>query len=137
LNKETNRVNNDDETNDTNDNGNRIIAAQPETERQELLRLRLELARGQQRLEAERLEAERLLQEQVRLLQLQHGLMLNIQDDADARMVAAATRRQLPQIRAFVTHVTTERQHQQAESVEGDAEENADTVSSPIVKSNP
>jgi len=129
-------MNNDDETNDANDNGNRIIAAQPETERQELLRLRLELARGQQRLEAERLEAERLLQEQVQLLQLRHGLMQNIQDDADARMVVAATRSQLPQVLAFIAHVTTE-QHQQAESAEDDTEENTDTVSSPIVESNP
>jgi len=128
-------MNNDDETNDANDNGNRIIAAQRKTERQELLRLRLELAREQQRLEAERLEAERLSQEQLRLLQLRHGLMQNIQDDADARMVVAAARSQLPQVRAFVAHVTTE-QHQQAESAEGDAEENADAVSSPIVKSN-
>jgi len=63
-------MNNDDETNDANDNGNRIVVAQPETERQELLRLRLEMARGQQRLEAECLEAERLLQEQVQLIQL-------------------------------------------------------------------
>jgi len=128
-------MNNDDETNETNDNGNRTIAAQPETERQELLRLRLELARGQQQLEAERLEAERLSQEQVQLLQLRHGLMQNIQDDAGARMVAAAARSQLPQARAFAAHVTTE-QHQQAESAEGDAEENADAVSSPIVESN-
>jgi len=128
-------MNNDDETNGANDNGNRIIAAQPETESQELLRLGLELARGQQRLEAEHLEAERLLQEQVRLLQLRHGLMQNIQDDADARMVVAATISQLPQVLAFIAHVTTE-QHQQAEPAEDDAEENSDTVSSPIVESN-
>jgi len=51
-------MNNDDETNDPNDNGNRIVVAQPETEMQELLRLQLEMACGQQRLEAERLEAE-------------------------------------------------------------------------------
>jgi len=105
-------MNNDDETNDANDNGNRIIVAQPETERQELLRLRLELARGQQQLEAERLEAERVLQ----------------------GMVLAATRSQLPQVQAFVAHVATE-QHQQAESAEDGGEENADTVSSPIVES--
>jgi len=128
-------MNNDDETNDANDNGSRIVVAQPETERQELLRLRWEMARGQQRLEAERLEAERLLQEQVQLLQLRHGLMQNIQDDADARMVLAATRNQLPQVLAFVAHIVTE-QHQQAESAEDDGEENADTVSSPIVESN-
>jgi len=127
-------MNNDDETNDANDNGNRIIVAQPETERQELLRLRLELVRGQQRLEAERLEAERLLQEQVQLIQLRHGLMQNIQDDADARMVLAATRNQLPQVLAFVAHVATE-QHQQVKSAEDDGEENADAVSSPIVES--
>jgi len=128
-------MNNDDETNDANDNGNRIVVAQPETERQELLRLRLVMARGQQRLEAERLEAERLLQEQVQLIQLRHGLMQNIQDDADARMVLVATRNQLPQVLAFVAHVATE-QHQQAKSAEDDGEENADTVSSPIVESN-
>ena len=127
-------MNNDDETNDANDNGNRIIVAQPETERQELLRLRLELARGQQQLEAERLEAERLLQEQVQLIQLRHGLVHKVQDDADARMVLAATRNQLPQVLAFVAHVATE-QHQQAEFAEDDGEENADTVSSPIVES--
>lgn len=125
-------MNNDDETNDANDHGNRIVVAQPETERQELLRLRLEVARGQQRLEAERLEAEQLLQEQVQLIQLRHGLVHNIQDDADARIVLAATRNQLPQVLAFVAHVATE---QQAESAEDDGEENADTVSSPIVES--
>jgi len=129
-------MNNDDETNDANDNGNRFVVAQPETERQELLRLRLEMAHGQQRLEAERLEAERLLQEQAQLLQLRHGLMQNIQDDEDARMVIAATRNQLPQVLAFIAHVATE-QHQQAESAEDNEEENADTVSSPIVESNP
>jgi len=89
-----------------------------------------------QRLEAERLEAEHLLQEQVQLLQLQHGLVLDIQDDADARMVVVAMRRQLPQLQAFVNHVTTEQQ-QQAESAEEDMEEDTDTVSSPMVKSNP
>jgi len=130
-------VNNEDETSDANDNGNRIIAAQPETERQELLRLRLELAREQQRLEAERLEAEQLLQEQVQLLQLRHGLMLNIQDDADARMVVAAMRRQLPQLQAFVNHVPMEQQQQQAKSAEEDMEEDTDTISSPTVESNP
>jgi len=129
-------MNNDDETNDANDNGNRIVVAQPETERQDLLRLRLEMTRGQQRLEAERLEAERLLQEHVQLLQLRHCLMQNIQDDADARMVLTATRNQLPQVLAFITHIATE-QRQQAESAEDDGEENAETVSSPIVESNP
>jgi len=130
-------MNNDNETNDASDNGNRIIAAQPETERQELLHLRFELAREQQQLEAERLEAERLLQEQVQLLQLRHGLMLNIQDDADARMVMVAMRRQLPQLQAFVNHVMTEQQQQQAKSAEEDMEEDTYTVSSPWVESNP
>jgi len=63
--------------------------------------------------------------------------MLNIQDDADARMVMVAMRRQLPQLQAFVNHVTTEQQQQQAESAEEDMEEDADTVSSPMVESNP
>jgi len=128
-------MNNDDETNDANNHGNRIVVAQPETERQELLRLQLEMACGQQRLEAERLEAEGLLQEQLQLIQLHHGLMQNIQDNADACMVLAATRNQIPQVLAFVTHVATE-QRQQAESAGDDGEENADTVSSPIVESN-
>jgi len=51
-------MNNDDGTNVANDNGNRNIVGQPETERQKLLHLKLELEQEQQGLEAECLEAE-------------------------------------------------------------------------------
>jgi len=71
-----------------------------------------------------------LLQQQVE--QRRHFL-----DEADARMVRVARRRELPQRQAFETHVLERQQQQQAESVEEDAEEDADAVSSSVVEPNP
>jgi len=93
-----NRMNNDDEANDANDNGEDFDVGLPETERQELIRLRREVALEIQRLRQERdqllLERQRQLEllEQRRLLweQQQHD-----QDDIDAWMVRVV-RRQNP-----------------------------------------
>jgi len=69
-----NRMNNDDEANDANDNGEDFDVGLPETERQELIRLRREVALEIQRLRQERnqllLERQRQLEllEQRRLL---------------------------------------------------------------------
>jgi len=74
-----------------------------------------------------------LLQRQIE--QRQHFL-----DDANARMVVAARRRELrelPQRQAFETHVLERQQQQQAKSVEEDTEEDTDTVSSSMVEPNP
>jgi len=76
------------------------------------------------------LEQRRLLQEQVE----QHRLFL---DDADACMVRVARRRQQLQRQAFETHVLERQQQQQAKSVEEDAEEDTDAVSSSMVEPNP
>ena len=46
---ETNRMNNDNGANDTNDNGNRHNVGQPETERQELQCRRLQVEFEQER----------------------------------------------------------------------------------------
>jgi len=67
-------MNNDDEANDANDNGEDFDVGLPETERQELIRLRREVALEIQRLRQERnqllLERQRQLEllEQRRLL---------------------------------------------------------------------
>jgi len=141
-------MNNDNEANDANDNGEELNVGLPETERQELerlrrgrevqqeiMRLRQENARlrAEQQRELELLEQRQLLQRQIE--QRQHFL-----DDANARMVVVARRRELreqPQRQAFETHVLERQQQQQAESVEEDTEEDADTVSSSMVKPNP
>jgi len=62
-----NRMNNDDEANDANDNGKDFDVGLPETERQELIRLRHEVALEIQRLRQER---DQLLLEQQRQLAL-------------------------------------------------------------------
>jgi len=49
-----NRMNNDNEANDANDNGEELYVGLPETERQELLRQRCEVAREVQLLRQER-----------------------------------------------------------------------------------
>jgi len=61
-------------------------------------------------------------------------------DDMNARMAMVARCRALreqPQRQAFETHVLERQQQQQAESVEEDAEEDADAVSSSMVEPNP
>jgi len=75
-----------------------------------------------------------LLQERARLLLEQQHLF---QDDVDDQMVRNERRQQLPQVRAFETHVLVWQQQQQAESVGEDSEGDADTVSLSMVKSNP
>jgi len=133
-------MNNDDEANDANDNGKDFEVSLPEMERQELIRLRREVALEIQRLRQERdqllLERQRQLEllEQRRLLREQQQ---RDQDDIDAWMVRVARRQQPPQRQAFETHVLERQQQQQAESVEEDAEEDAETVSSSMVEPNP
>jgi len=46
----TNRMSNANEANDANDNGDELYVGQPETERQELLRLRREFEQARQRI---------------------------------------------------------------------------------------
>jgi len=133
-------MNNDNEANDANDNGEELYVGLPETERQELLHQRREVAREIQLLRQERdrllLEQQRQLAllEQRRLLQEQQRLF---QDNVDARMVRVVRRRQPPQRKAFETHVLERQQQQQAESVEEDMEEDTETVSSSMVEPNP
>jgi len=106
-------MNNDDEANDTNDNGKDFDVGLPETERQELMRLRREVALEIQRLRQERdqllleRQRERELLEHRRLLweQIQRD-----QDDIDAWTVRVARRRQPPQRQAFETHVLQRQQ---------------------------
>jgi len=150
-----NRMNNDDEANDANDNGEDFNVGRPEmerrlpeTERQELERLRRE--RAQQILEL-RQEREQLLLEiqRLRRLEAQRQRALEVQaetrriwaEDADFREARAVrvARRQIPtQRQAFEAHVLErQQQQQQAESVEEDAEEDTDTVSSSMVEPNP
>jgi len=135
-----NRMNNDDEANDANDNGEDFDVGLPETERQELIRLRREVALEIQRLRQERdqllLERQRELEllEQRRLLQEQ---MQRDQDDTDAWTVRVARRQQLLQRQAFETYVLERQQQQQAELMEEDAEEDTETVSSSMVEPNP
>jgi len=133
-------MNNDNEANDANDNGEDFDVGLPETERQELIRLRREVALEIQRLRQERdqllLERQRQLEllEQRRLLWEQQQLF---QDDVDARMVRVARRQQSPQRQAFETHVLERQQEQQAKSEGGDAEEDTETVSLSMVEPNP
>jgi len=129
-------MNNDNEANDANDNGEDFDVGLPETERQELIRLRREVVLEIQRLRQERdqllLERQRQLEllEQRRLLREQQQ---RDQDDIDAWMVRVARRQQSPQRQAFETHVLERQQQQQAKLVEEDAEEDTETVSSSIV----
>jgi len=133
-------MNNDNEDNDANDDGEDFYVGLPETERQELMRRRRKVAHEIQMLRQERvqllLERQRQLEllEQQRLLREQQH---RDQDDIDARMVRVARRQQLPQRQAFKTHVLERQQQQQAESVEEDAEEDTETVSSSMVEPNP
>jgi len=141
-----NNDNDANEANDANDNGEELYVGLPETERQELLRQRREIARAIQllRQERERLLLERqrqlLLIEQQRRLKEQAETRRLFQEDAKfrlARMVRAAQRQQPPQRQAFETHVFERQQQQQAKSVEEDTEEDTDMVSSSMVKPNP
>jgi len=133
-------MNNDDEANDANDNGEDFDVGLPETERQELIRRRHEVALEIQTLHQERdqllleRQRERELLEQHCLLQEQ---IQRDQEDTDAWTVRVARRRQQPQRQAFEAHVLERQQQQQAESVEEDAEEDAETVSSSMVEPNP
>jgi len=135
-----NRMNNDDEANDANDNGEDFDVGLPETERQELTRLRREVALEIQRLHQERdqllleRQREQELLEQRRLLREQ---IQRDQDDIDAWTVRVARRQQPPQRQAFETHVLERQQQQQAKSVEEDAEEDTETVSLSMVEPNP
>jgi len=114
----------DNRANDVNDNGDELFVSLTETERQELLQRNHEFEREQQQ----------LLQEQAQLLlEIQH----HMQDAADARIVRLERRQQLPQARAFETHILAQQQQQQFELVEEDAEEGIDTVSLSVVKPNP
>mgnify|MGYP007080223943 CR=1 FL=1 len=130
-------MNNDNEANDANDNGDELHVDLPETERQELLRLRREMAHEIMRLRQERArllwerERERWLLHQVRLLQEQQ---LRIQDNDNAQRVRVARRQLPPQRQAFEAHIL---EQQQAELVEEDQEEDADAVSSSMVEPNP
>jgi len=143
-----NRMNNDNEANDANDNGEELNVGLPETERQELERLRCERAVQQEitrlRQENAQLRAERQreleLLEQRRLLPRQIEQRQHFLDDVNARMVLTARRRELrelPQRQAFETHVLERQQQQQAKSVEEDTEEDADAVSLSMVEPNP
>ena len=140
-------MNNDDEANNANDNGEDFDVGLPETERQELERLRRERARLILELRQER---EQLLLENQRLrrLEAQRQRALEVQaetrriwaEDADfreARAVRVARRQIPPQRQAFEAHVLERQQQQQAELVEEDAEEDTDTVSSSMVEPNP
>jgi len=143
-------MNDDNEANDPNDNGEELNVGLPETERQELERLRREHAvqvqqeivrlrqvnvrlRAERQRELELLGQRRLLQRQVEQRQI-------FPDDMNACMVVATRRRALreqPQQQAFESHVLERQQQQQAESVEEDAEEDADAVSSSMVEPDP
>jgi len=133
-------MNNDNEANDANDNGEDFDVGLPETERQELMRLRREVALEIQRLHQERdqllLERQRQLEllEQCRLLREQ---MQRNQDNIDAWTVRVARRQQPPQQQAFEIHILEQQQQQQAESVEEDAEEDTETISLSMVEPNP
>ena len=133
-------MNNDDEANNANDNGKDFDVELPETERQELARLRREVALEIQRLRQER---DQLLLERQRELDLREQRCLlqeqvqRHQDNIDAWTVRNWRRHQPPQQQAFEAHVLERQQQQQAESVEGDTEEDTETVSSPMVEPNP
>jgi len=98
-----NRMNNDNEANDANDSGEELYVGLLETERQELLHQRREIAHGIQllRQEQERLLLERqrqlLLLERQRQLEEQAETRRLFQEDAEvrlARMVRVAQRQQ-------------------------------------------
>jgi len=59
------------------------------------------------------------------------------EDAADAQIVRLERRQQLPQVRAFETHVLARQQQEQAKLVEEDTEEDADAVSLSMVEPNP
>jgi len=100
LTSKINRMNNDNEVNDTNDNGEDFDVGLPETERQELTRRRREVALEIQRLRQGRdqllLERQRQLEplEQCRLLREQQQ---RDQENIDAWMTRVARRQQPPQ----------------------------------------
>jgi len=85
-------MNNDNRANDANDKGKELFVGLMETERQEMLQRKLEFER----------ERQVLLQE---LLHLR-------QDTAEAWIVVLERRQQLPQVRAFETHVLVWQQQQ-------------------------
>jgi len=62
-----------------------------------------------------------------------------MQGDADAHAIEMERRQQLFQVQAFAIHVLAreQQQQQQAKSLEEDAEEDADTVSSSMLEPNP
>jgi len=140
-----NRMNN--EANDANDNDEGFDVGLPETERQELMRLRRERAQEilmlcQERerllLELERLR--RLEAQRLRALEVQAETRRIWAEDAnfrEAQAVRVARRLQPPQRQAFETHVLERQQQQQAKSVEKDTEEDTETVSLPMVEPNP
>jgi len=133
-------MNNDNEANDANNNGEDFDVGLPETERQELIRLRREVAIEIQRLRQERDQLLLERQRQMELLEQRRLLREQIQcdqDDIDAWTVRVARRQQPPQQQAFETHVLERQQQQQAESVEEDAEEDTETVSLSMVEPNP
>jgi len=122
-------MNNDNEANDGNDNGDELYVGQPETERQELLRLRREFEQARQQ----------MLQEREQLLRDIQRLRQEMQDDAGAHAIEIERRRQLFQVQALTIHVLAheQQQQQQAELVEEDTEEEIDMVSLSMVKPNP
>jgi len=140
-------MNDDNEANDANDNGEDFDVGLPETERQELECLKRERAqqilglhqeREQLLLENQRLR--RLEAQRLRALEVQAETRRIWAEDAnyrEARQVRVARRLQPPQRQAFEAHVLERQQQQQAESVEEDAEEDTETVSSPMVEPNP
>ena len=97
-----------------------------ERERQQLLQERAQLLLERQR--------EQMLLERARLLREQQHLF---QDNVDTQMIRIERNRQLPQVRAFETHMLAWQQQQQAELVEEDREEETDTVSSSMIKPHP
>jgi len=127
-------MNND---NDANDNGEELYVSLPETERQELLRLRREAAAEIQLLRQERdwLLLER--RQRQRLLEEQAETRCIWVEDAKnrlARMVRVAQRQEPPQRQAFGAHALERQQQQQAESVEEGKEEDTDAVSLSMVE---
>jgi len=142
-----NRMNDDNEANHANDDGEELdvsLSAMerrlPETERQELLRLRRETHQEIIRLRQENARLREEMRREMQLQEEQAETRRLFQEDAKvqlARMVRVARRRELPQRQAFETHVLERQQQKQAESVEEGAEEDADAVSSSMVEPNP
>jgi len=118
---------------EANDNDDSHNAHQPETERQELLRLRREHELQRQVLLQERaqllleIQQERILLERARLVQERVPLEQQhvVQGDVDAVMIARW--QHLPQVRAFETHVlaleTQQQRHPAEEGTECDTDE--------------